>query len=39
MEKVTVQEVVEAVEGTLKGLLSSKKVLPADGSDLMLSSL
>ena len=39
MEKVTVQEVVEAVDGTLKGLLSSKKVLPADGSDLMLSSL
>ena len=38
MEKVTVQEVVEAVDGTLKGLLSSKKVLPSDGSDLMLSS-
>jgi len=39
MEKVTVHEVVEAIDGTLKSLLSSKKVLPADGSDLMLSSL
>ncbi len=38
MEKVTVQEVVEALQDTLAGLFHSKKVLPANGSDLMLSS-
>ena len=38
MEKVTVQEVVEALQETLAGLFPSKKVLPANGSDLMLSS-
>ena len=38
MEKVTVQEAVRALEETLSGLFSSKKVLPANGSDLVLSS-
>ena len=38
MEKVTVHEVVEALADTLNGLFFSKKVLPANGSDLVLES-
>ena len=38
MEKVSVQEVVCALEETLDSLFCSKKVLPGSGSDLMLSS-